>query len=54
MEHLKSPISKVALVIRIRDEEMGLRATGRIVGSYKNTISEWEERFADQKETLML
>ena len=54
MEDLKSPISKVALAIRIRDEGMGLRATGRIVGSHKNTISEWEERFAGQKDTLML
>ncbi|WP_157072988.1 IS1 family transposase, partial [Candidatus Magnetominusculus xianensis] len=54
MEHLKSSISKVSLAIRMRDEGMGLRATGRVVGSHKNTIAEWEERFAGQKETLML
>ncbi|MBF0416754.1 MAG: hypothetical protein HQL86_00690 [Magnetococcales bacterium] len=54
MADLKSPISKVALAIKIRDEGMGLRATGRIIGSHKNTISEWGERFAGQKETLML
>ncbi|MEO5345256.1 MAG: hypothetical protein H7834_02620 [Magnetococcus sp. YQC-9] len=54
MADLKTPISKVALAIKIRDEGMGVRATGRIVGSHKNTIVEWEERFAGQKETLML
>ncbi|WP_420906152.1 hypothetical protein [Candidatus Magnetaquiglobus chichijimensis] len=54
MEHLKSPISKVSLAIKVRDEGTGLRVTGRIIGSHKNTISEWEERFAGQKETLML
>ncbi|MBF0174976.1 MAG: hypothetical protein HQL83_16280 [Magnetococcales bacterium] len=54
MEDLKSPISKVSLAIRMRDEGMGLRETGRVVGAHKNTIAEWEERFAGQKETLML
>ncbi|MBF0417392.1 MAG: IS1 family transposase [Magnetococcales bacterium] len=54
MADLKSPISKVALAIKIRDEGMGLRATGRIIGSLKNTINAWEERFAGQQETLML
>lgn len=54
MEHLKSPISKVASVQRIRSEGVGLRATGRILGIHKNTVSKWEQLFADQKETLML
>ncbi|MBF0613921.1 MAG: hypothetical protein G8237_01995 [Magnetococcales bacterium] len=38
MADLKKPISKVSLVIRMRDEGRGLRATGRVVGSHKNTI----------------
>jgi hypothetical protein len=54
MEELKTPISKVALALRLRDEGMGLRATGRILGSHKNTIADWEKRFAGQKDTLML
>ncbi|MBF0419462.1 MAG: IS1 family transposase [Magnetococcales bacterium] len=54
MENLKSPISKVASALKIRSEGMGLRATGRVMDMDKNTISEWERRFADQKETLML
>ena len=54
MENLKSPISKVASALKIRSEGMGLRATGRVMGVHKNTIGKWENRFADQKETLML
>ncbi|MBF0322458.1 MAG: hypothetical protein HQL62_05870, partial [Magnetococcales bacterium] len=54
MENLKSPISKVASALKIRSEGMGLRATARVIGTHKNTISEWEQRFADQKKTLML
>jgi len=54
MEHLKSPISKVASALRIRSEGMGLRATGRVLNMHKNTVSTWEQLFADQKETLML
>ena len=54
MENLKSPISKVASALKIRSEGMGLRATGRVMGTHKNTISQWETRFANQKETLML
>ncbi len=33
---------------------MGLRATARIRGTHKNTIAEWEGRFAGMKPTLML
>lgn len=54
MENLKSPISKVASVIRIRSEGLGLRATGRCFDIHKNTVSEWERRFAAQKAPLML
>jgi hypothetical protein len=54
MESLKSPISKVALALKMRSEGLGLRATGRVLGSDKKTISNWESRFAEQKSTLML
>jgi len=54
MQDIKSPISKVASVLKIRSEGMGLRATGRVLGIHKNTISKWERLFGDQKETLML
>lgn len=54
MQDIKSPISKVASALKIRSEGMGLRATGRILGMHKNTVSKWERLFGDQKETFML
>jgi transposase-like protein len=54
MENIKTPISKVASALKLRSEGIGLRATGRILNSHKNTISEWETRFAGLTETLML
>ena len=54
MENLKTPISKVASALRIRSEGLGLRATGRVLGSHKGTIARWEQLFGDQKATLML
>lgn len=54
MANLKTPISKVASAIRLRGEGLGLRATGRVLNSNKSTITKWENRFADQKATLLL
>jgi len=54
MQDIKSPISKVASALKLRSEGLGLRATGRILQSNKRTIAEWERRFANQKESLML
>ena len=54
MAHLKSPISKVASVLRVRSEGLGMRATGRVFGMHKNTVMEWESKFAKQKDSLML
>jgi len=54
MKDLKSPISKVASVIRVRSEGLGQRATGRCFGIHKNTVADWENKFAEQKGPLML
>jgi transposase-like protein len=54
MEHLKTPLGKVAGVLKVRSEGMGLRATGRVFGVHKDTVTDWEERFAEQKRPLML
>jgi transposase-like protein len=54
MQNIKTPISKVAAALKIRSEGTTLRGTGRILGSNKRTIAQWEDRFADQKATLML
>ncbi len=54
MEGIKSPISRVACALKLRSEGLGLRTTGRVLQANKRTITEWERRFADQKESLML
>jgi len=54
MEGIKTPISKIAAVLRIRSEGLGQRATARCLGVHKNTVSDWEKQFAEQKEPLML
>ena len=54
MKGLKSPLSQVAGVIRVRSEGLGQRATGRCFGIHKNTVAEWENKFAGQKAPLML
>jgi len=54
MAHLKTPISKVASVFRVRSEGLGLRATARCFDIHKNTVSDWESKFAEQKAPLML
>jgi hypothetical protein len=54
MENIKSPISKVALALKMRSKGLGLRATGRVLRSDKHTITRWEESFVSQKSTLML
>lgn len=54
MRDIKSPISKVAAVLKIRGEGMGLRATGRVPGMHKKTVAKREQLFGARKETLML
>ena len=54
MQGIKTPISKVAAALRLRGEGIGLRAAARILGAHKNTLAEWERRFAGMKPTLML
>jgi hypothetical protein len=54
MQDIKSPISKVAGVLKVRSEGLGVRATGRCFGMHKNTVIEWEKRFSAQKAPLML
>ena len=54
MAQLNTALGKVAGVIRVRSEGLGLRATGRVFGVHKNTVSEWETKFSKQKKPLML
>jgi len=54
MAQLKSPLSKVTSVLRVRSEGLGVRATARVFAIHKNTVTDWEGRFAEQKAPLML
>lgn len=51
---VQAPISKVAAVLKVRSEGMGIRATARVFGIHKNTVSKWEKNFAALKSTLQL
>jgi len=54
MEGIKKPIGLVASVLKARGEGLGFNATCRTFDIAKNTLLDWERRFADLKETLMM
>jgi len=51
---LRTPLSKIILVIDALNDGMGINATVRTFKVAKNTIYDWLERVAGLKETLML
>jgi transposase-like protein len=53
MEGIKKSISLVASVLKARGEGLGFDATCRTFGIAKNTLLDWERRFADLKETFL-
>ena len=53
MQDLKSPISKVAGVLKVRSEGMGLRATARVFGMHKNTSAIRRLSFRLQRRRLL-
>ena len=54
LEGLKKPMSLIVKVLKARSEGMGLNAACRVFDIAKNTLLDWELRFADLKETLMM
>jgi transposase-like protein len=54
LEGLKKPMSLMVKVLKARSEGMGLNAACRVFDIAKNTLLDWELRFADLKETLMM
>ena len=54
LEGLKKPLSLIVKVLKARSEGMGLNAACRVFDIAKNTLLDWELRFADLKETLMM
>lgn len=54
LERLKKPISIIINVLKARSEGIGCNAVCRVFGISKNTLLEWEYRFADLKIPLMI
>jgi hypothetical protein len=54
LEGLKKPLSLIIKVFQSRSEGMGFNAVCRVFGISKNTLLEWERRFADLKGSLLI
>ena len=54
MEGLKKPISFIVSVFKARSEGMSFNATCRCFSISKNTLLDWEYRFAEIKPTLLM
>ena len=54
LEGLKKPLSLIIKVLNARSEGMGFNAVGRVFEISKNTLLEWEWRFADLKGPLLI
>ncbi len=54
LEGLRKPVSLIIRVLKSRTEGMGLNAACRVFEIAKNTLLDWENRFADAKEVLVL
>jgi transposase-like protein len=51
---LKTPLSRIALILEAINEGMGLNAACRTFHVGKNSLKRWVNRLADLKETLLL
>ena len=54
LEGLKKPISLIINVLKSRSEGMGFNAVCRVFGISKNTLLDWEQRFANLKGPLLI
>ena len=54
LEGLKKPLSTIVIVLKGRSEGLGVNAACRVFAIAKNTLLDWERRFAQLRETLML
>lgn len=52
--NLKTPLSKIAMVLNSRTEGMSFNATCRVHHISPHTLRSWEQKFADLKKTLSL
>ena len=53
LEGLKKPISLIINVLKARSEGRGFNAVCRVFEISKNTLLDWEHRFADLKGPLL-
>ena len=51
---LKSPISRIVMILGVLLDGMGINAVTRRFGVGKNSIYRWQERLSGVKETLLL
>lgn len=54
LEGLRTPLSRVAMILEAVNDGMGLNAAGRTFQVSKNTIKRWLARLGGLKETLLL
>ncbi len=54
LEGIRKPVSLIITALKARSEGVGVNATCRVFEIAKNTLLNWERRFSDAKETLML
>lgn len=54
MEKLKTPISRITLILESLNEGQGLNAVSRVFHVSKNSIYRWQSRLSELKRTLLL
>jgi transposase-like protein len=54
LAHLKTPISRIVLILQSLNEGQGINAVCRVFEVSKNSIYRWQERLSGLKSTLML
>jgi transposase-like protein len=51
---LRTPISRIAQILKARTDGMGLNATARTFNVSKKSVIDWEQRLSDLKPTMIL
>ena len=54
LAHLKTPISRIVLILQSLNEGQGINAVCRVFEVSKNSIYRWQERLSELKSPLML
>jgi transposase-like protein len=46
MKRLRTPVETIEMALKVRNEGLGVRATGRVVGKSASRTTAWEERLS--------